>query len=153
MQRLLDRFRRDRLGADLEEELRFHREQAERDARATGMSELEARRAASRALGNVTLAREAARERWSIPSVEHFLRDVRLALRSLARSPGFTATVILTLGLGIGANVAMFTVVDRLMYRPLAFLRDPGSVHRLYLDYGFRGRRYPSSSMVEWSCG
>ncbi len=145
-QRLLDRFRRERLDAELAEELRFHREQVERDARAAGASAAEARHAATRALGNVTAAREDARERWTIPSLEHFVRDARLALRSLARTPGFTATVVLTLGLGIGANVAMFTVVDRLMYRPLSYLRDPGEVHRLYLDYTFRGRQYPSSS-------
>jgi putative ABC transport system permease protein len=146
LQRLLDRLRRERLDDELAEELRFHRAQAERDARAGGASDADARHAAARALGNVTAAREAARERWSLPPVEHFLRDLRHATRALARSPGFTATVILTLGLGIGANVAMFTVVDRLMYRPLAYLREPESVHRLYLDYTFRGQQYPGSS-------
>jgi putative ABC transport system permease protein len=67
-------------------------------------------------------------------------QDVRYTLRGLRRSPGFTATVIATLGLGIGANAAMFGVVDRLMFRPLPYLRDPASVHRVYLQVTTRGR-------------
>jgi putative ABC transport system permease protein len=74
--------------------------------------------------------------RWFIPWIDQFQQDVRYALRGLRRSPGFTATVIITLGLGIGANAAMFNVVDRLMFRPLAYLRDPGTVHRIYWQWG-----------------
>lgn len=68
-------------------------------------------------------------------AVDTLSRDITYALRGLARAPGFTATVVVTLGLGLGANVAMFGVVDRLMYRPLAFLRDPATVHRLYWQW------------------
>jgi predicted permease len=67
-------------------------------------------------------------------------QDIRYALRGLRRSPAFTATVIATLGLGIGANAAMFGVVDRLMFRPLPYLRDPATVHRVYLQTNARGR-------------
>jgi len=67
------------------------------------------------------------------------LHDVRHSLRALRKSPGFAATVIVTLGLGIGANAAMFGVVDRLMFRPYAYLRDPSSVHRIYLQSTYRG--------------
>ena len=66
--------------------------------------------------------------------------DVRYALRGLRRSPAFTLTVIVTLGLGIGANAAMFGVVDRLMFRPLPYLRDPAMVNRVYLQVNSRGR-------------
>src|SRR5688572_14575839 len=131
-QRLRDRFRRADLAGELDEEIAFHRRQLERDAQRAGASEADARAMAARQLGNVTAVREAARERWSIPWIEHLLADVRYALRGLARTPGFTITVVVTLALGIGANATMFGVVDRLMFRPLAYLRDPDAVHRVY---------------------
>ncbi len=73
-------------------------------------------------------------------------QDVRYALRGLRRSPAFTATVVVTLGLGIGANAAMFNVVDRLMFRPLAYLRDPATVHRVYWQWDERGSTITSLS-------
>ena len=72
-------------------------------------------------------------------TLETIWQDIRYALRGLRRSPAFGATVIATLGLGIGANAAMFDVVDRLMFRPLGYLRDPGSVHRIYWQTDNRG--------------
>src|SRR5512132_2683033 len=78
--------------------------------------------------------------------VPSLMRDLRYAARGLLRSPGFTATVILTLGLGIGANAAMFGVIDRLMFRPFPYLRDPGTVHRVYLQSTYRGRGVPRFS-------
>ena len=137
--RLLDWFRRDTLDREVAEELRFHRQQLERDALATGAEQGESRRIAARRLGNLTRVREAARERWSIPTLDQFQQDVRYAIRGLGRSPGFTATVVITLGLGIGANVAMFNVVDRLMFRPLEYLGDPDTVHRIYWQWQDRG--------------
>lgn len=130
--RLRDWLRRDRLDRELAEELRFHRDQLESQARAQGTDAHEAAYLARRKIGNVTRHHEAARERWSWPWLDHLQKDLRYALRGLRRSPGFTATVVLTLALGIGANAAMFNVVDRLMFRPLAYLRDPGTVHRVY---------------------
>src|SRR5882672_4578716 len=99
LERIRDWLRRDTLEGDLTEELRFHRDLLERDARADGTSATEVPYAARRRLGNVTRVREEARERWSIPWLEHVQQDMRYALRGLRRSPGFTATVILTLGL------------------------------------------------------
>jgi len=72
-------------------------------------------------------------------TLENIWQDVRYAFRGLRRSPAFAATVIATLGLGIGANAAMFDVVDRLMFRPLSYLRDPGSVRRIYWQTDNRG--------------
>ena len=72
-------------------------------------------------------------------ALEAFSTDVRHAFRALRKSPGFAAAVIVTLGLGIGANAAMFGVVDRLMFRPVAYLRDPATVNRVYLRATYRG--------------
>lgn len=132
--RVVDWLRRDRLERELADELRFHRQLLERDAVTAGVPGEEAPYAARRKLGNATMVIESARERWSIPPLDHLQQDVRYALRGLRRSAGFTATAIITLALGIGANAAMFDVVDRLMFRPFAYLEDPGTVHRLYLS-------------------
>lgn len=70
---------------------------------------------------------------------DHLKQDLRYTARGLARSRAFTATVMVTLGLGIGANTAMFGAIDRLMFRPFPYLRDPGRVHRVYLQIGRRG--------------
>jgi predicted permease len=139
LSRLSDWLRRDRLDRELAEELRFHQEQLEREARAQGSERQEAAYVARQRIGNVTGHREAARERWSWPWLDHLQKDLRYALRGLRRSPGFTTTVILTLALGLGANSAMFNVVDRLMFRPLAYLRDPGTVHRVYWQRQVQG--------------
>ncbi|HTE47406.1 MAG TPA: ABC transporter permease, partial [Gemmatimonadaceae bacterium] len=134
--RLRDWLRRDQLDAELAEELRFHRDRLERDARSSGATDNAAPYAAKRRLGNVTRAREEARDRWALPWLDHLQQDVRYAFRGLRRSPGFTVAVVLTLGLGIGANAAMFGVVDRLMFRAYPYLRDPANVNRVYLRIG-----------------
>ena len=134
LNRLLDWFRRDKLEAELREELQFHHRSLERDASP----------APQRRLGNTTLAIEEARERWSIPWLDHVQQDVRYAFRGIRRSPGFAFGVIATLALGIGANAAMFGVVDRLMFRPYPMLRDPGTVHRVYLQWTERDTRLTS---------
>lgn len=70
---------------------------------------------------------------------ENIAQDLKHSLRGLRRTPAFATAVIVTLALGIGANVAMFGIVDRLMFRPYAYLRDPGTVHRVYLRSWDRG--------------
>lgn len=131
--RLRDWLRRDQLDAELSEELAFHRERLERDAQGSGARDDSAKRNARRRLGNLTNVRENARERWSLPWLDHLQQDARYAVRGLRRSPGFTLAVVLTLGLGIGANAAMFNVIDQLMFRSYPYLRDADQVHRVYL--------------------
>ena len=80
------------------------------------------------------------RNRSTFAWLETFAQDLRYAVRGLRRSPGFTAAAVITLGLGIGANAAMFGVIDRLMFRPFPYMRDPAQVHRVYIQTTGRGR-------------
>src|SRR5580700_3514442 len=111
--------------AELDEELRAHVEFAAEENRRRGMTDEQARTAALRSFGGVTQVRERYRMREGLPWVENLRRDVLYALRQVRRSPGFAATVIGTLALGIGAAAAMFTVVDHVLLRPVSY-RDAG---------------------------
>ena len=106
---------------DLDYELRLHLELERERHLDAGLSEKDARRAARRRLGNAALIRERTRDVWGWRWLDDLARDVRHAVRSLRRSPGFAATVVLVLALGIGANTAMFGVVHGMLIRPLPY--------------------------------
>jgi predicted permease len=129
LNRFSNMFRRDKMGAELEEELQFHLDARTRDNLNAGMNAEAAQHDAKRRFGNVTLAKERAHEMNIFMSIETIGRDLRYALRSLRKSPGFTAVAILTLALGFSANIAVFTVVNGVLFRPLPF-PEPG---RLFL--------------------
>jgi predicted permease len=112
---------------------------------ARGHSAAEARDVARRAMGNETLTREDARGVWLWPSLDAVWQDAKITVRGLRRSPAFTAGVMLTFALGVGANAAMFSLIDRMMLRPPALMRDPASVHRVYM--------YRSSDGIESGTG
>ena len=110
--------------ADLERELRSDLDLEEEEQREGGISREEARYAALRAFGNPALIREQTRAIWSWNWLESLARDLRLSLRTLGRTPGFAVIAILVMALGIGANVALFTVVRGVLLKPLPF-QDP----------------------------
>ncbi len=112
---------------DLHEELQAHLRMAMAERQERGESEEDARRNAMREMGNVPLIEDVTRAMWGGVWLERVLQDMRYALRQLRRARGFAATVILTLALGLGATTAMYTVVDRVLLRPLPY-RDAGSL-------------------------
>src|SRR5260370_2258914 len=122
-------FSRRHLYNDLSEEVREHLEEKIAELVAGGMSRKEAAAAARRQFGNVTLIEEDSRTVWRWPSVENFLMDVRYGLRMLRRSPGFTAAAVLTIALGIGANAAIFGLMDSALLRGLPFREPERLVH------------------------
>jgi predicted permease len=106
---------------ELDREVEAHLGVIEDEYRAAGLSEREARRAARRALGTVSLTKELHREARSIVWIDHLRQDLRIALRSLLRAPGFAAVIIGTLALGIGASAAMFSVVHPVLLQTLPY--------------------------------
>ena len=105
----------------LDKELRFHMEQQIAENQAAGMSDKEARLAALRTFGNPDLVREKTGATWNWNGLDQLLRDVRIGTRTLSRTPGFALVAILITALGIGASVALFTVVRGVLLRPLPF--------------------------------
>jgi predicted permease len=115
-------FRRRHLDDELVEELQEHiEERTEQIMRLENLSRSEAREAALRAFGNPTLVKTRSHEAWEWARLEALLADLKLVARRLSRSPGFAVTVLLTLSIGIGANTAVFSVLDSVLLKPLPY--------------------------------
>jgi putative ABC transport system permease protein len=129
--RLLALFRRNRLEASLDEELRVHLEMLVEENIRRGMAPEEARYAALRSFGGVEQAKEEYRDQRGLPMLETLAQDIRSGFSQLRRNPAFAAVAILTLALGIGANTAIFSVVYAVLLKPLPF-RSPGQLVRVF---------------------
>lgn len=125
--RLRGLMRRDAEAAELREEMEFHRELLERDARLDGLADGTARYAVRRRFGNQTYLKEESLDMWRIQSIETLIQDVKYALRFLRRSPAFTVVAVASLALGIGANSAVFTLINAVIVRELP-VREPGAL-------------------------
>ncbi len=112
---------RSRKEVELSEEIQFHLEEEAEQRQAEGAEKEQAKWAARRDLGNMTLVKETTRAAWTWRFFEEFAQDMRYALRGFKNNPGFALTAILSLALGLGASLAIYTVADNLLLRPLPY--------------------------------
>ena len=144
--------RRRRLERDLDEELAFHLAMREAEYRRDGITGAAARHAARRRFGNVAYLKEECRDMWTFYPLETLRQDVRYALRTLRKSPGFTIVAVLALAIGIGANTAIFSLIDAIREKALPY-KDPSTLVELWgnvvrAKVERRGASYPD--YLDW---
>src|ERR1700730_2995029 len=144
--RLRSIFHKNRAELDLSEELQFHLRNQIDEYVALGMNPKEARHAALRSLGGIEQAKEECRDARKVNLIENFLQDVRFGLRMLRRSPGFSLLAILCLTLGIGANAAVFSWIEGILFRPYPLVAHQ---ERL-VAVGGTARDEPRGTSLSW---
>src|ERR1044071_6667033 len=112
-------FHRDKIDRELDEELRYHLEREIARHESRGMSRDAARHAAARHFGNLTFATESSRAAYRLQLLDDLVADIRYAARALRRTPLFTSVAVLTIALGVGANAAVFGVIDAVLLKTL----------------------------------
>jgi hypothetical protein len=123
--------KKEELEHQLDDELRYHLEQDTARNIQSGMSEKDAKYAALRSFGNVDQSKEECRDAWGVRQIENLLQDLRYSVRLLVKSPTFTFLAILTLTLGIGANTAIFSLLDAVMLKSLP-VKNPDELCTLW---------------------
>ena len=144
---------REKAQRELDDEIRGHLEMEETEQHESGLPPGDARAAARRAFGNVTLAKEASREAWAFRKVEELGQDLRYAVRLLRLNPGFALAAILSLALGIGANTAIFQLLDAVLLRSLPVRNPQELAHITIPDRHGSGSfvtRYPELTSAIW---
>jgi len=151
---------RGRLERELDDELRFHVELEVEKLEKSGLPRAEAERRARVSFGGVSRTKDDTRDARGVARMEQIAQDVRYALRGMRARPFFTAVIIATLAIGVGVNAAMFGVLDRTFLRAPAYMIDPASVNRVFVDWagpdGKRGAQvnvsYPQyADLARWS--
>jgi hypothetical protein len=151
LRRLVNTLRPARLQRDIDREITFHINERADHLRSEGLSDEEARRRARIQFGNPLAQRERTRDIDITRGVDTASRNIRFAVRSLLRTPGFTATVVLTLALGIGANSAVFSAMNAVLLRPLPF-PDADRLMRLSQTTELRGETDVAAvRLVDWN--
>ena len=146
--RLRSLFRRNRVEAELDDELRFHFEQQVEKHVGAGLQREEAVRRARLYFGGMDQVKEECRDARGVKLMETLFQDVRYALRMLRQKPAFTLVAVLTLALGVGANTAIFSIVNAVLLRSLPY-RDPDRLVRIYFNNPGVGLRDVPYSMPE----
>lgn len=137
--------KRERVETELDKELRYHIQRQTEENMAAGMDAREAREAASRMFGGVSQIEEECRDMRKTQYLENFLQDLRYAVRMLGKSPSFTVVIILTLALAIGANSAIFSVIDGVLLKPLPY-PQADRIARVF----YRSAEYPKFPLNPW---